>query len=98
MIGLENLLIKMLRATNLLLLFAIIFSGLIWAAKEPGQIKILIIGGSIFASGIVCGGVALAMHVFDEIKLNNEQLKQLIKVTKQSQPAKEPIKTVQVGK
>ena len=84
--ALEDLFVKVLRASNILIFFAIVFAGFYQAKGLPGGMSFLIIMGSAIGGAIYCGFVALFMHILDELKKNNDSMKTLISAVRYSAP------------
>src|SRR5690554_7377596 len=76
--ALEDLFVKILRASNILIFFGIVFAGFFYAKGMPGGEAFLIIMGSAIGGGIYCGWVALVMRMHDELQKNNDNMKTLI--------------------
>ena len=92
--ALEDLFVKILRASNILIFFGIVFAGFYQAKGLPGGVAFLIIVGSAIGGAIYCGFVALFMHIHDELKKNNDNMKTLISAVRYNAP-KAPVKAPQ---
>lgn len=88
--ALEDLFVKILRASNILMFFGIIFAGFIFAKGMPGGEAFLIIMGSAIGGGIYCGWVALVMRMYDELQRNNDNMKTLISAVRYNAPKAPP--------
>lgn len=84
--ALEDLFVKVLRASNILIFFGIVFAGFYYAKGMPGGEAFLIVMSSAIGGAIYCGWVALVMRMYDELQRNNESMKTLISAVRYNAP------------
>jgi hypothetical protein len=80
----EDLLIKVARAGNLLFFFFVIFVAVKASAGMSGDWRFLIIAGTGIFAGMSCGAIALFFRMYDQLESQSGQLKSILSAVRDS--------------